>query len=179
VINLSEIELDEFVDRSYTTDLLRVELRQTYGNPADQHDLRAYLRGEPLPGTPWLDGIRHELKAGKTWRVLHAVSEPLTDYLRYESEWGYVPGTAAGEEVRIITHTPSLARVSDLLILDHQHVLRYTYNDRSDFIGAELITDAADASAYVALSELLWQHAEDFTTWWAAHPQYHRGQRAV
>jgi hypothetical protein len=179
VTYLSETELDEFVDRSYTTDLLRVELRQTYGNPADQHDLRAYLRGEPLPGTPWLDDIQQELKAGKTWRVLHAVSHPLTNYLRYECEWGYVPGTAAGEQIRITPLTTPLARVSDLLILDYKHVLRYSYTDQSDFVGAELVTNEADAGAYVALSEVLWKHAEDFTTWWTNHPQYHRTRTAA
>ncbi|MGH3965783.1 MAG: hypothetical protein ACRDRY_21440 [Pseudonocardiaceae bacterium] len=35
------------------------------------------------------------------------------------------------------------------------------------------------AAPLVALAELLWNQATDFTAWWAAHPSYHRDNQAL
>jgi hypothetical protein len=113
----------EFVASHHTRDLFRLKtlsllqrgLRH-YNAASDADDLRRYLRGEPAPTAeakrPWLDRIRADVTSGRAWRRLHAVAEPLWDYVRYECEWGYVPNSAAGEQVRIAELTPALAPVA-------------------------------------------------------------------
>jgi hypothetical protein len=41
------------------------------------------------------------------------------------------------------------------------------------------VTDSYSAAPLIAVAELLWNQATDFTTWWEAHPSYHRDNQAV
>ena len=81
----------------------RVETLQRYDNGCKRDGLRRYLAGEPEPPgagrAPWTRQLRaHATTVTRSWRVLHAVAEPLSDYLRYEAEWGYARN--AGGPVR-------------------------------------------------------------------------------
>jgi hypothetical protein len=40
-------------------------------------------------------------------------------------------------------------------------------------------TGADAAGGYVALAQVAWELATPFTTWWTAHPQYHRDTAPV
>ena len=57
--------------------------------------------------------------------------------------------------MRIIDLTPRLAQLQDLMILDCEHVLRYVYDERDDFIGADLLTHPSDVAAYLSPTQLL------------------------
>ncbi|MGH3811688.1 MAG: DUF6879 family protein [Pseudonocardiaceae bacterium] len=176
-------QLGEFVAKHHTRDLFRLETLTFYNAASDDDDLGRYLRGEPAPTAeakqPWLDRIRADVAAGRSWRRIHAVSDPLPDYVRYECEWGYLPNTGAGEQIRIAELTPALARVGDFFVLDGEHVVRSRYDEDCRFAGAEVIADPYSAAPLVALAELLWNQATDFTAWWAAHPSYHRDNQAL
>ncbi|CRK59187.1 hypothetical protein [Alloactinosynnema sp. L-07] len=51
---------------------------------------------------PWLDRIRADTAAGKTYRRVRMVTDPLTDYLRFElGVTDY--NIAAGEQIRVLT----------------------------------------------------------------------------
>lgn len=180
---LTLAELGAFVAERYTRDVLRVETLQRYDNESEREGLRRYLAGEPeAPGagdTPWTRQLRAHAAAGRSWRVLHAVSEPLSDYLRYEAEWGYTHNAAAGQDIRITALTDEAARLGDLLIVDDRHVFRYRYDSGGRFISADHIDDQSEAGVYLALSASLWSSAEPFATWWSARPQYHRDPRAA
>ncbi|MGH3898932.1 MAG: DUF6879 family protein [Pseudonocardiaceae bacterium] len=175
-------QLGEFVAKHHTGDLFRLETLPFYNAASDDDDFLRYLRGEPAPTAeakqPWLDRIRADVAAGRAWRRVHAVTHPLPDYVRYECEWGYVPNTAAGEQVRIAELTPALAQVGDFFVLDGEHVVRSRYDSECRFVGAE-VDDPGSAAPLVALAELLWSQATDFTTWWNAHPSYHRDTQAA
>ena len=171
-------QLGEFVASHHTRDLFRLETLSRYNAASDADDVRRYLRGEPAPSAeakrPWLDRIRADVTSGRAWRRLHAVAEPLSDYLRYECEWGYVPNSAAGEQVRIAELTPALAQVGDFFVLDGRHVVRSRYDQTGRFVHAEVMSDPASAAPFLAIAELLWNQATNFSTWWDAHPRYHR-----
>lgn len=70
-----------------------------YEVASDGEDYRRYVRGEPGPDLarkgPWLERLRREAAAGIRNQRVHIMRSPLTDYLRYECEWGYVPNAAA------------------------------------------------------------------------------------
>lgn len=174
-------ELLEFITERHTSDVFRLEVLPYYNAASDEDDYRRYLRGEAAPAAtvkaPWLDRIRLDTAAGRIWRRVHAVTEPLTDYLKYEAEWGYRYSAAAGEQIRIAPLTSALTKVGDFFVIEGERVVRSRYDASGRFQHAELLQSDA-AAPYVAIAALLWEQAEDFTTWWAARPQYHRDQAA-
>jgi hypothetical protein len=173
-------ELAEFVAEHHTRDLFRLETLPHYLTASDGDDLARYLRGESAPTAaakaPWLDRLRRDVAEGRAWRVVHAIAHPLTDYVRYECEWGYAWSVTAGQQVRIADLSPSLAGVGDFFVLDHEHVVRSRYGSDHRFVGAEVMDDPAP---YLAVADLVWAGGCDFALWWEAHPQYHRDPRAA
>jgi hypothetical protein len=50
----------------------------------------------------WTQLIRAHAQAGRTMQRVHVVTEPLSDYIRFELT-GYAPNVEAGEDVRVIS----------------------------------------------------------------------------
>lgn len=59
----------------------------------------------------WVELVQETLARGVTWRRLRIVSEPVTDFIRYEWETTTIVNVPAGEDVRWLPRS----RVSDLL----------------------------------------------------------------
>jgi hypothetical protein len=99
-------QMGEYIFSRFEKDLFRLETQPRYDVDSDDQDYYRYLRGEAEPNAaekaPWLEELRADTAAGKQWRRVHAVHHPLSDYLRYECEWGYLYNVAAGEQVRIL-----------------------------------------------------------------------------
>lgn len=180
VLTLSQ--LLEFVTGHHTRDLFRLEVLPFYDADSDDDDFHRYMRGEIAPTAqakaPWLDRIRADTEAGRIWRRVHAVTEPLTDYVRYEAEWGYCYSSSAGEQIRMARLTVALAGVGDFFVLDLEHVVRSRYDESGRFRHAEVLQSDA-AAPYLAIAELLWNQADDFGTWWSERPEYHRDAKAA
>ena len=181
-------QLGQLIAERHTADLFRLETLAAYHADSDEKDYQRYLAGESAPNAaakqPWLDRLRADTAAGRRWRRVHALRLPLSDYLRYECEWGYTYNSANGEDVRILelddTGMRAVAAVGDFFIVDRRHVIRSTYDSAGTFVGAELLTaDATDPVPYFALAELVWATATPFTSWWRAHPEYHRNPNAA
>lgn len=179
--------LSAWIGEHHRTDLLRVQTLDSYGSGSDGDDVRRYLAGAPAPSSPareeWFKKLRAEADAGRIRRNLHIVHEPLTPYLRYAFEWGYVYNQAAGMEIRILSTDNTsaaahLAKVGDFLVAEDIHVARLRYDEGGCLLGTVKVSADA-AEAYAALAELAWEQAVDFTPWWAEHTQYHRVQRAA
>jgi hypothetical protein len=101
----------------------------------------------------------------------------LTDYLRYEAEWGYLPNSEAGEDIRILDLAerprPDGLADHDFWLIDDQLVIRMHYDDRGRFAGAEVL-GADMLPRYRAARDAAVQAAEPFASYWARHPEYHR-----
>lgn len=182
------LSLDEvlaFFDDHYQSSAFRLEVMPAYQVDSDGGDVARYLAGEPEPDperkAPWLDELRGEVAAGKRRHRVRVLTEPLGDYLRYECEWGYAPNVEAGEEVRVLDLS-EVARPPELVdeefwLLDDAHVLRMVYDpDTFEFVGADL---GDDVEQYRAARDAAVAASEDFTSWWARHPQYHRANWAA
>jgi hypothetical protein len=181
------VELGRFIAESHRTDLLRVQTLDYYGVSSDDEDYRRYLSGEPAPAAAgkqeWLNRLRTDTAAGRLRRNVHIVRSPLTPYLRYQFEWCYVPNSAAGQNIRVldVMETPAAApllKVGDLAVVERCHIARLCYDPDGSYQGAVAVGDDA-AVSYLALAEVAWRLATPFTTWWAEHPQYHRGHTAA
>ncbi len=108
---------------------------------------------------------------------MHLVRGPLSDYQRYEFEWGFVPNTQAGEQIRILEsdadRSAALVEVGDVFVLDAEHVLRNLYDDVGRFLGAHVVY-GGEAVAIRAMIDWIWEAAEPFAQWWERHPEFHR-----
>lgn len=178
---LDERELDEFFAQHFHRTAFRLEVRDSYAVASDGGDLARYLAGEDAPDATrknaWLDELRADTAAGKRWQWVHVVRGPLSDYLRYEFEWGYAVNIHAGAEVRILdlAECPRPAGLldEDFWLLDDDGVLVMRYDARGRFLGAES-TALAELARYRRARDVAWQAATPFADYWAAHPGYHR-----
>ncbi|MFZ0119204.1 MAG: DUF6879 family protein [Pseudonocardiaceae bacterium] len=122
------------------TDIFRLETLQTYGNSGEDAALAAFEAGEPHLITPgkreWIALVTERTAAGCTMHRVHVVTEPITDYLRFELNWGYAPNDKAGERIGIIPVPPGepwpteLPERTDFWLFDLTvlYVLRYDQN---------------------------------------------------
>lgn len=174
-------ELGKWLAHNHTADLFRLEVRDAYAVDSDGDDYRRYLSGEGEPNAeakgPWLQQLRSDTEAGRIWRKVHLVRGPLTDYERYEIEWGFLFNATAGEQCRILevdeARAVQLGALGDFFVLDGEHVLRNLYDDADRFLGGQVIY-GGEAIALRAVVDWVWDAAEPVTSWWERHPQYHR-----
>lgn len=81
---------------------------------------------------------------------VHVVTEPLTDYARFEVAWSYAYSVAAGENVRIIPLAegeawPADIPLSDFWLFDDTEFFSMHYEADGTWIGVEHLTDPGDA----------------------------------
>ena len=124
----------------------RLETRQWYAEPAETGALRSFLAGqEPAMYSgkeAWLAVVRAGVAAGKVLQRVHVVSEPLTDYLRFEIGWSYQLNAEAGEDIRISRAAAALP-ADDYWLFDSRALARLHYGDDGALAGVELTTDPA------------------------------------
>lgn len=168
--------------------VFRLETLDAYAVPAESSEFRSYLEGGPpdrAAWQPWLDYLRSEAARGVWRHKVHLLTTPLSDYLRYECEWGYVVTTTeTPEDVRILDlsempRPQELAAVDhDFWLVDDEHVVRMHYDDDSTFLGADLLS-SEHTPRYRAARDAAWREAIDFGDWWAVRPADHRDHPAA
>jgi hypothetical protein len=175
-MNLSE--LGAYLLADDMRDFLRVEALDHYDAESDRADYQRWLDGlpeRPSPGkTAWHDRLRRDTANGITWRRIHVLAEPLTDYLLFELEQGYAGNAAAGEDIRILSTSPKdVKTVPELLIVNGgDRVAMSRYDKAGKFVEAH---PAGDSSSYWAnVAANLWDEATPYEQWWAERPKYHR-----
>ena len=176
---LNERELGQFINEHFRRTAFRLEVLDAYAVASDGGDFARYLAGEPAPDptrkNAWLDTLRAERRAGKVRQWVHVVRGPLSDYLRFEMEWGYLPNLQAGAEVRILDlaerDQPDGLVDEDFWLLDDEAALLMHYDSGGHFTGAEV---ANDLGRYRNARDAAWSNAVPFTDYWRTHPQYHR-----
>jgi hypothetical protein len=155
----------------------RLEALDSYAVPEEDESFAAYLRGEPVPPPePAFEEFLAELRSlsatGRTMGRVHAIAGPLTPYLRYEIEWGYVVSAVAGEDVRILhrptwQQTPFGDRPPDFWLIDDV-VAVMRYDASGHWLGLTLLSDPASVAEYGALRDLAVGHSLPLTDYLAA-----------
>jgi hypothetical protein len=180
-------QLTAFITERFTRHAFRLETLDAYDVGSDGEDVARYLRGERSPDParkePWLAQLRAERAQGKLRQRVHVLRSPLSGYLRYECEWGYLPNEAAGEDIRILdlterTRPPGLDIDHDFWLLDDQHVVRMHYDQDGRFTGAEVLEPAA-LPRYLTARDAVLAAAEPFSSYWRRHPEYHQVNHAA
>jgi hypothetical protein len=134
----------------FSYSVFRLETLQSYAGSVEDPDFAAFLAGKPRPSNPgkkkWTEIIAANHAAGRIQQRVHVVTEPLSDYMRYELTWSYEPNAEAGEDTRIIpvsdSHQwpPDLPR-SDFWLFDSSTLFAMVYEPDGSWQGAEPISD--------------------------------------
>ncbi|MEX2983735.1 DUF6879 family protein [Streptomyces sp. C36] len=112
---------------------------------------------------PWLDVVAEATSRGVVMRRLRVVSEPLSDYVRYEYD-GTFSNVTAGEIVRWLPRS----RARDLLLpaldgwlMDDQVLILHHFSGDGEWTGPgmEICTDPALAKQYATAYEAAWERA--------------------
>ncbi|QFG22866.1 DUF6879 family protein [Actinomadura sp. WMMB 499] len=177
---LSEAELEALFD-DFKDETFRMETLDRYAVSSENERLNRYLSGEPLEIEPatreWLEFMAEEISSGKRWYKVHILRSPISEYLRFECEWGYAVSSQYGQEVFILDEAeharPEGVPDEDFWLFDDGKVALLRYDDGGRFLGAELV-DGAGADAYRGYRDAVMEAAEPFAAWWDRHPEYRR-----
>lgn len=174
---LTLAELGAYLGEHHSHTLLRVETLPFYNAASDGQEYRRFLAGEAGPDREgkagWLARLATDTAAGKAWRRVRVIHDPMTDYERYSCAWGYPDNVAAGEQVRIVSLAGApvgvdvLFALGDFFVIDGSDVVRSVYRD-GVFQYAERI-DPRFVEPFVTVAYTAWAHAAPFSDWWADH----------
>ncbi|MFI6174999.1 DUF6879 family protein [Nonomuraea sp. NPDC051191] len=159
--------------RDFRQSVFRLETRDLYTMPDEEDEFRRFLEGEKPPADlwyPWLDTVVQAVQAGKSVQRVHVVTSPLSSYIRYEAEWGYVFNIQVGEDIRILdlatTPDPGLPE-QDFFLFDDTNVVLMHYRDDGTQIGRELL-DAPDIARYVEWKRMALETSTPFVDYYQA-----------
>lgn len=121
----------------------RLETLPVYRVPQEDEAIRRFLAGEPVTREatqPWFDRVQMYVASGRSVGRVHIVTQPLSDYLRFEFEH-YRHNVEAGEAVRILdvtNRTNPLEGVQDFWMFDRSQVVLMHYEEDGTQIGREV-----------------------------------------
>jgi hypothetical protein len=151
----------------FQREALHLEMRDIYA-AADHSRFRRWTAGESFdPGEeaewwrPWREMMRCHQGAGRTLRRLRVVSEPVTDYIRFE----YLDAAElvkAGEDVRWLPRQRASALLlpgNDLWCFDSETVVFTHFSGDGEVQGYGLTADRALVAQCVAAFEEAWSAA--------------------
>jgi hypothetical protein len=158
----------------FAREALHLEMRDVYA-AADHSRFRRWQAGETLDPAeeaewwrPWRDMMRRHREAGRTLRRLRVVSEPVTDYIRFE--WlDAAELVRLGEDVRWLPRPRASALLlpgNDLWCFDAETVVFTHLSGEGEIQGYELTTDGGLVARCAAAFEQAWSAA-------VPHGDYH------
>jgi len=164
---ISEEERDRFLT-TYQREALHLEMRDVYATDIEKSRFATWLRGEPLDPEaeaawwqPWRDLMRRNIEAGKTLRRLRIISEPVTDYIRFE--WLDAEQLVeAGEDVRWLSRrhaSPLLLPGNDCWLFDRETVAFTYFDGDGHVLRHELTTDPQLVNQCLIAFEAAWGKA--------------------
>jgi hypothetical protein len=148
--------------RSVERSAWHLELRDGY--VLDDPDWLDWKTGHRFdPAERWADWhglVRHTTHRGVDVRRVRIVSEPVTEYIRFEYDVTAAHNIAAGEGVRWLPrHAASglLVPVEDFWVFDAQVVLWNHFAGDGSWVGEERSDDQAVAKLCVSSFEAAWE----------------------
>lgn len=144
----------------------RLECQGEYREPEEREPLRRFLAGEPDDLSwfaDWADWIAAQRSAGRTIGRVRVLTEPLTDYLRFELS--ITPAAVeAGEEIRLLP-AARFAELdvprTDFWIFDDRTVAELRFG-AAGVLGAEIVTDATRVESFRDRQRRTWDAASPY-----------------
>ena len=164
---ISEADRDHFLT-TYEQEAVHLEMRDVYATDIERDRFRTWLSGEELDPAaeaewwrPWFDLMQRNLDAGKVLRRLRIVSEPVTDYIRFE--WlDAAKLVEAGEDMRWLPRRRAstlLLPGNDFWMFDRRTVAFTHFSGDGHVLDHEVTTDPEIVSRCAAAFEAAWKLA--------------------
>ncbi|MCX4686453.1 hypothetical protein OG401_19420 [Kitasatospora purpeofusca] len=144
---------------------VHLEMRDAYGVGDESEDFDRWKESgkrDSDPGSPywapWVSVISETVARGVTVRRARIVSEPVTDYIRWEHA-GTAVNITAGEEVRWLPRRLASGIAlpgNDFWIFDSETVLFNHFTGSGDWAGQELTTDPGVARLCASAFAAVW-----------------------
>jgi hypothetical protein len=161
----------------------RLEVRDRYSSPVDDATVRQFLTGQDLDLgwlEPWFTRVRAATAAGRQFARIRVVTEPLSDYKRYEMAV-CSRAVAAGEDIRYLprarAHELGLPEY-DFWVFDSDTLALLYFSDEDVFLGAELVYEPDAVACHDRWLDLAQQHATPYTQYVERLPDRDRPGRA-
>ena len=109
----------------------------------------------------WHDVVHSAVSRGVAVRRARVVSEPLTEYVRWERDYA-VTNVAAGEQVRWLPRRSArdlAVPAVDFWVFDNELVLFHHFSGDGALVEREYVTDAELAAWCTSAFDAIWQRA--------------------
>jgi hypothetical protein len=130
------------VFQDFESTAFRLEALDVYAVADEAVELGRFLSGEPLRrelNQGWSDLVRGATAAGKRVSRVHLVTLPLSAYIRFEIQWGYLYSSDAGESIHLMDRekwrSHSADEIGDFWLFDDELLFRMQYGPAGDFNG--------------------------------------------
>lgn len=149
-------------------EVMHLEMRDVYATDVEKDRFAAWRRGEPLDPDaetqwwqPWREVMNGIMAVGVTLRRLRIVSEPVTDYIRFE--WlDAAQLVAAGEDVRWLPRRNAstlLLPGNDFWMFDAHTVAFTHFSGDGHVLDRDMTTDSTIVAACATAFEKAWSIA--------------------
>jgi hypothetical protein len=145
-----------------------LELRDTYGADGDAERFALFVAtgqrdelAEAADRSTWLDLIRSVTSRGVQVRRARIISEPVTDYVRFQHA-GTDLNIAAGEEIRWLPRTGASGIAlpgNDFWLLDFEMAIFSHFSGDGMTLGHDLTTDPWAVQLCRSAFEAVWEQA--------------------
>ncbi|HEX3779920.1 MAG TPA: hypothetical protein VHX38_09640 [Pseudonocardiaceae bacterium] len=141
----------------------RLECQGIYDEPEEREPMRRFLAGEPNDMAwfaDWPVWIRNQRESGRTVGRVRMLTDPLTDYLRFELSIT-PPAVDAGEDIRLVDqHVFESLEIprEDFWIFDDSTVALLHFGG-SGVSGAEIIIDPGRVASFRDRQRCAWDAA--------------------
>jgi len=147
----------------------RLELQGWYDEPEEGELLAQWLAdGDPRPTLAWFADwpawIAEQAAAGRRFERVRVLTDPLTDYLRWQLDVITGPAIAAGEDIRVLPAEATAVLelgAADFYLLDDRQVVVLDF-ERGQVAGARLLDSPAELATFRAIQASAWDHALRF-----------------
>ncbi|MEU3018997.1 DUF6879 family protein [Nocardiopsis sp. NPDC007018] len=166
-MNLTREEFaQQFLDFEHTT--WKLETRDRYNVSSEQDEFEYWLRTgdtsleeKHARASSWHRNVRAAREAGKSWQRVRVVSEPLSDYIRWEHAATQF-NEEAGEDIRWLPrHHPAVEQLPrrDFWLFDSRWVCVLHFDEDDVPHAYEVIDDPATVAQHCQWRDIAWHYA--------------------
>jgi hypothetical protein len=130
---LSSSEFSSFFDQ-FRLNAFRLEILDVYSVVQEARDFERFLCGKPLPESKnelWCERVAQLVRSHRIIKRVHALTYPLSSYVKFEIEWRYVYNAAAGEEIYLVDRevvADHISGTSDFWLFDDDLLVVMEYD---------------------------------------------------
>lgn len=152
----------------FSSTAFRLETKAEYRVDEEEEAFSAFRAGRPVPTEwhdDWLSFLVSTRNTGRRIQRVRVVPSPATDYFNFEVDYGYLPSSRAGEEIRLIQNEAIKDDLNDFWLFDSSVLGIPNYTDEGLFLGGRVDDSPATVAACSKIAELLWEQAVPLETY--------------